>query len=203
MTTTTGCSAPRSSAPVFPSLKHPPRLWAGQTGPLGPGGRGRGSLGPSGGPYSPYTGWMRASSRGGSSAERPQREVRGGPWLDSPLLREVAGGRWCLLQPPQRVAVPRGTVAHYLPGEVSTRSGSFLASPPHVTDVPLLRTYNKTSNHGFLGLRFSFETSTQRCRKDASLACSVSVEQLRGALQPALPRYKCYALRLHCFAVRG
>lgn len=119
-------------------------------------------------------------------------------------LAAAEGSCWGAVVPSSApVAVPRGTVAHYLPGEVGTRSRSFLASPPHVTDVPLLRSYNKTSDHGFLDLCFSFETSTQPRTKDASLACSVSVEQLRGALQPELPRHKCYALGLHCFAVRG
>lgn len=37
------------------------------------------------------------------------------------------------------VAVPHGTVARYQPGEVDVGSRSCLTPPPHVTNVPLLR----------------------------------------------------------------
>lgn len=132
-----GCSAPGARLPFFlhsSTHRRCGRGRQGRRGPLPSWGRGLGSLGPAGRPYGPCTGWMRASSRGGSSAKRMQGS-HVGPWGDSPLLMKVSVeevAAW-------GVAVPHGTVARYQPGEVDTRSRSRLTPPPHVTNVPLLR----------------------------------------------------------------
>lgn len=146
---------------------------------------------------------MRASSRGGSSAERPQRR-QGGPWLDSPLLRKVSGGRWCLLQPPAARgcstwncgSLPAGRGGHAEQTVPSIPSPRDKCSSAAIIQQNLLTMVS-------LDLRFSFETSTQRCRKDPSVGLFSFLGQLRRALQSALPRYKGYALGLQCFSVRG